>query len=86
VTAVVIGKPSAAVFEAGVAALGLAPEETAMVGDDLDSDVRGAQAAGLVGVQVCTGKFRPEQLARIGVQPDVVLDSFADVPSWLGVT
>lgn len=85
VTPVVIGKPNAAVFEAGATAMGFAPSDTAMVGDDLDSDVRGAQAAGLVGVQVCTGKFRPEQLARIGMQPDVVLDSFADVPGWLGV-
>lgn len=52
-----------------------------MVGDDLDSDVRAAQRLGLTGVQVRTGKFRPAQLEE-GEPPDVVLDSFADVPAW----
>lgn len=83
VEAAIIGKPAAAMFEAGVSALGLAPGEVAMVGDDLVSDVRGALAAGLTGVQVRTGKFRAEQLDDGGRPPDVVLDAFADVPGWL---
>jgi HAD superfamily hydrolase (TIGR01458 family) len=81
--ATVIGKPSTAMFDAGVRYLGVEAAQVAMVGDDLDSDVRGAQAAGLTGVQVRTGKFRPEQLLGDGVAADVVLDSFADVPRWL---
>lgn len=84
VTATVVGKPSPAMFEAGCAALGLAPRDVAMVGDDLDTDVRAAQAAGLTGVQVRTGKFRAAQLDD-GPAPDVLLDAFADVPGWLGV-
>ncbi len=82
--ATVIGKPSPAMFDAGVRLLGLDASQVAMAGDDLDSDVRGAQAAGLTGVQVRTGKFRPEQLAE-GAPPDVLLDAFADVPAWLGL-
>lgn len=85
IEAAIIGKPATAMFEAGVSALGLRPGEVAMVGDDLVSDVRGAMAAGLVGVQVRTGKFRPEQLRDGGPAPDVVLESFADVPGWLGI-
>lgn len=29
-----------------------------MIGDDIESDVGGAQAAGIRGIQVRTGKFR----------------------------
>lgn len=81
--AVVIGKPAPAMFATGVAALGLDPANVAMVGDDLVSDVRGAMAAGLTGIQVRTGKFREAQLRDGGPAPDVVLDSFADLPRWL---
>ena len=52
-----------------------------MDGDDVRSDVGGAQAAGLGGVLVRTGKFDVADLAR-GVTPDVVLDSVADLPDW----
>jgi HAD superfamily hydrolase (TIGR01458 family) len=82
VEATVIGKPAAAMFEAALTSLGLDATETAMIGDDIDSDVRGAQALGITGVQVRTGKFRPRQLDT-GAAPDVMLDSFADVPRWM---
>jgi ribonucleotide monophosphatase NagD (HAD superfamily) len=52
-----------------------------MVGDDITNDVEGAQAAGLTGVLVRTGKFREEDLAK--GSPDSVLGSIADVPNWL---
>jgi len=81
VRATIMGKPSRAMFDTGLAALGLLAHEVAMVGDDLDTDVRAAQALGITGVQVRTGKFRPSQLEH-GPRPDVVLDSFADVPQW----
>ncbi|SDC07403.1 HAD-superfamily subfamily IIA hydrolase, TIGR01458 [Raineyella antarctica] len=83
--AVVIGKPAPALFEAGLAALGLGPGDVAMIGDDLDSDVRGGMTAGMTGVLVRTGKFREAQLGDDGPAPDVVLESFADVPGWLGL-
>lgn len=84
VRATVIGKPSSAMFDEGLLQLGLGRAEVAMIGDDLDTDVRGAQAAGIVGAQVRTGKFRPFELDR-GAPPDALLDSFASVPGWLGL-
>jgi HAD superfamily hydrolase (TIGR01458 family) len=80
--ATIMGKPAPAMFDAALGALGLRADEVAMVGDDLDTDVRAAQALGIAGVQVRTGKFRPSQLVH-GPPPDVLLDSFADVPAWL---
>lgn len=84
VTATVIGKPAPAMFHAGLRSLDLAASAVAMVGDDLDSDVRAAQSLGITGIQVRTGKFRAAQLDD-GPPPDVLLNSFADVPGWLGL-
>jgi HAD superfamily hydrolase (TIGR01458 family) len=83
--ATVLGKPDQAFFEAALAELGVPADEVAMVGDDIDADVLGAQAAGLTGVLVRTGKFRANQLPAAGT-PDVVVDAFADIPAWLGLT
>lgn len=85
IEATVVGKPAPAMFEAGLRDLGLPADRVVMVGDDLENDVLAAMAVGVTGVLVRTGKFRPEVLARAGPAPTVVLDSFADVPAWLGV-
>ncbi|MDQ3867108.1 MAG: TIGR01458 family HAD-type hydrolase [Actinomycetota bacterium] len=82
VEAEVVGKPSGAYFESALAALGAAPGEATMVGDDVEADVGGAKRAGLAAVLVRTGKFRDESLAAAEVEPDAVLDSVADVPAW----
>ncbi|MCB1310274.1 MAG: HAD hydrolase-like protein, partial [Leptospiraceae bacterium] len=59
--------------------LKVAPDRVIMIGDDIDSDVGGAQQAGMRGVLVKTGKYRPELVARSGIDPDGVLDSIADI-------
>lgn len=82
--AVVCGKPASAYFASALEQVGLPAERTAMVGDDVVNDVRGAQAAGLTGVLVRTGKFRQEDLeGGAEVEPDVVIDSIAGVPELL---
>lgn len=82
-TAVVLGKPAPAFYGAAVDALGLAADQVVMVGDDIRTDVDGAQHAGLTGVLVRTGKFAPGDLDQ-GVTPDAVLESLAELPRWLG--
>ncbi len=84
VTATVVGKPSSAFFGAVLTELGVAPAEALMIGDDIDADVLGAQASGIGGVLVRTGKFREEALARSAGHPDHVIDSVVDVPALLG--
>jgi len=79
--AVVMGKPAQAFFDAALAKLGVAKEDTVMIGDDIRSDVGGAQTAGLRGILVRTGKFREKDLQG-EVRPDAVLDSVADLPRW----
>ncbi|MGH3010250.1 MAG: TIGR01458 family HAD-type hydrolase [Gaiellaceae bacterium] len=83
VDAEVIGKPTRAYFDAALADLGAGPAEAVMVGDDVESDIGGAKAAGLRAVLVRTGKFREETLAAAEVEPDGVVGSIADVPAFL---
>lgn len=82
----VTGKPSAAFFEAALGRLGVSAAEAVMVGDDIESDVLAAQRAGVSGVLVKTGKYLPETHRAAGGTPDHVVDSFADVPSLLGLS
>ncbi len=81
--AILAGKPSPAFFQAALASTGAAPSETAVVGDDLESDVGGAQRAGMRGVLVRTGKHRPDDLRQSPVRPDAVLASIAELPTLL---
>ncbi len=54
----VLGKPAADFFRAAVASMGLEANEVVMVGDDHETDVGGALAAGLQAILVRTGKYR----------------------------
>ncbi len=85
VEAVTVGKPARACFDAALEILGVEADDALMVGDDLDADVAGAQAAGIPGVLVRTGKYRDETLQHGGVVPDHIVDSFADVPALVGL-
>jgi HAD superfamily hydrolase (TIGR01458 family) len=81
--ATLVGKPAPEFFAEALASLGVVAAEAAVVGDDLESDVGGAQAAGLKGVLVRTGKFRADEAQRSTIRPDAVLDSLAVLSSLL---
>jgi len=83
VEAEIIGKPTAAYFEAALAELDVAPGDAVMVGDDVEADIAGAKRIGMTGVLVRTGKFRPAALREADPQPDAVIDSIADLPGHL---
>jgi HAD superfamily hydrolase (TIGR01458 family) len=81
--ATVLGKPSAAYFQAALAALDAEPELTWMIGDDLEGDIVGASNHGIKTILVRTGKFRPDEVERSRLQPDGIVSSIAQVPEWL---
>ena len=83
-TAVLIGKPAPEFFYMACQSMGVAPENTIVIGDDLEADIGGALAAGCAGVLVRTGKFRPEQLEDSSVRPDRILNSLADLSELFG--
>lgn len=74
----IAGKPAPSFYAEALESLGMPPTRTAaMVGDDLWSDVEGAQRAGLQGWLVRTGKYREAALRESGIRPDRILDSVA---------
>jgi HAD superfamily hydrolase (TIGR01458 family) len=79
----VVGKPAAAFFAAALAHVGAAAVDTLMVGDDIETDVLGAQRHGLTGVLVKTGKYLPATHRNASGTPDYVIDSFAGLPALI---
>ena len=78
VEAILVGKPSPTFFALAVERLGVPRATVAVVGDDPEGDVLGARRAGLIAVQVRTGKGaaapRPSDET-----PDIVLDSVSEL-------
>ena len=88
--ATIIGKPSTAFFAQAVrdlrreAGRDLARSDVAMVGDDVRTDVRASQRAGLRGILVLSGKHGRTDVEvaareRGGRRPDAIADSLRDV-------
>ena len=79
-SAMVAGKPSPSFYTAALQRLEVEPADSvAMIGDDLWSDVEGAQRAGLQGWLVRTGKYRETALTESGILPDRILESVAEL-------
>lgn len=92
--ATIIGKPSPRFYAQAVADLrrevgrGLARSDIAMVGDDVRSDIRAAQRAGLRGIFVLSGKHdvmdvEAAAAERGGRRPDAIAGSLSDVVAAL---
>ncbi len=85
-TATVCGKPSEAFFAKAVADMGLTRQEVVMVGDDIEADIGGAQAAGLRAIQVETGKYSARDASHPEVRPSGRIASIAELPRWLSLS
>jgi len=79
-TAMIIGKPAADFFNIAIADMHLKASEVLMIGDDIDSDIGGAQAVDIKSVLVRTGKYREEYAAASAIKPDFLIDSVKDLP------
>lgn len=75
----VIGKPAPQFFRLALDSMDALPGESAMIGDDVTTDIGGAMALGMKGILVRTGKFRPEAIAGVGIKPTYVIDSIAAI-------
>jgi HAD superfamily hydrolase (TIGR01458 family) len=79
----VLGKPSQSFFESALQQMGVAADEAVMIGDDIHADVLGAQAAGISGVLVQTGKFDQSELRGADPGPDNVIQGIGALPELL---
>jgi HAD superfamily hydrolase (TIGR01458 family) len=82
-TATVVGKPAKAFFDLALRDMGLDARGVVMIGDDILTDIGGAQGAGMRGVLVRTGKFREETLENTRVKPAAVINSLGDIRTIL---
>lgn len=82
-SAVVLGKPAPAFFKLAVESLGCRPEDVVMIGDDAEADVGGAMAAGLQGILVQTGKYRPGQELVLSEKPTYIAQNLKAAVEWL---
>jgi HAD superfamily hydrolase (TIGR01458 family) len=78
-----MGKPSPEFFHLALKDIGTRPEDAMMIGDDILTDVGGAQRLGMKGVLVKTGKYREDVANSSGVTPDLILESIADMARYL---
>jgi 4-nitrophenyl phosphatase len=80
----VLGKPDEYAQRLALDYLDLPAEDCLVVGDRLNTDIALGARAGMTTVLVCTGVTDERTLNASDVQPDYVLDSFADIERVLG--
>jgi phospholysine phosphohistidine inorganic pyrophosphate phosphatase len=78
---IVLGKPAAPFFEAALSQLRATPDQALMIGDDIRTDIDAAQALGIRGILVKTGKFLPSDL-DLKIFPYAILESIVGLPDW----
>lgn len=79
----IVGKPSPAIFQEALARLGRTPDTTAMVGDRLETDIRGAQSADLHSILLLSGVTSHKKATQSDVQPDLICDNIAELARLL---
>jgi HAD superfamily hydrolase (TIGR01450 family) len=79
----VLGKPDPAMLRGILHKHNLRPEELAMVGDRLYTDVAMAHRAGAFGVLVLTGETNNEQARQHLPQPDLIVPTLAEFGAQL---
>jgi len=74
-----LGKPNPFMFVMARKRLGLRTGETIMIGDTMETDIRGAVELGIPAYLVLTGSTKRENVAGYPYQPTGILNSIADL-------
>src|SRR5204863_7140394 len=74
----VLGKPDPAMIRGILHRHALAPENLAMVGDRLYTDIIMAHHAGVLGVLVLTGEASAAEAAKFSPAPDLIVTGLAE--------
>lgn len=77
----VFGKPDSVFFRSALSQLNIEAKDCFMIGDDIRSDIAGAQAAGIKGILVKTGKFRAADL-DLNIKPYALIESIAELQAY----
>jgi len=74
-----IGKPSSNFFKLTLREIDLSPEQVVVIGDDINTDIKGGYAIGAKTVLTRTGIFNQDKLESSIVKPDIMVQSFSDL-------
>jgi HAD superfamily hydrolase (TIGR01662 family) len=77
-----IRKPDARIFQLGLDHFGIAPEQAAMVGDLLETDILGANQAGIYSIWITRRVQIPEE-GELGIQPQAAIGALDQIPDLL---
>ena len=75
----VVGKPNPMMFRSAMNKIGAHSENTAMIGDRMDTDIVAGIEAGLHTILVLTGISDQAEIDRYPFRPDEVLGSVAEL-------
>ena len=81
-----VGKPSPVMMRAARKELGLATDETVMIGDTMETDILGGVQLGFHTVLVLSGGTQLDDLPRYGYRPDLIVESLATLATMLEET
>lgn len=73
------GKPNPLMMRTGLNAIGAHSETSAMIGDQMDTDVLAGLEAGMETFLVLTGLTKPADVDRYPFRPSTIVDSIADL-------
>jgi HAD superfamily hydrolase (TIGR01457 family) len=76
---IVIGKPSSLMPELAIDKLGIAKEQTCVVGDRIYTDVKSGLNAGCIGILVMSGETTYEILEQSPEKPHLVMESAREI-------
>lgn len=80
----IIGKPERTIFELALAKMGSDQEDTAIIGDRLDTDVLGGYNAGLTTILVLSGATTRQDVDSAPIKPDLVFENISHLHQvWL---
>ena len=74
-----VGKPSPVMMRMARKILGLATDETIMIGDTMGTDILGAGSMGFTTVLTLSGVTKNEDLDKFGYAPDFIINSIKDL-------
>lgn len=79
----ILGKPDPAMAEMIIADRHYQPEEMAMVGDRLYTDIEFARRAGIISVAVLSGETTREEIAGSDIKPDFIFRDIGELADCL---
>ena len=79
----ILGKPYVGIVDEALRLTGLQKHELAMVGDRLYTDIATGRNFGMLSILVLTGEASREDIAKTGVEPDLIFERLSAMNPYL---